>query len=80
MRTYIAPDARRYPTVIDRMPSGRFALVGSVPFALTEPQIGGTPQIPPARRSLTWATLAEARAALDALGLPYQITAPAQEG
>ena len=60
------------PTVLIRYPSGRYGLVGRIPMALTELVTGPhTPQIPPARRSMAWATESEAIAALLALGITH---------
>ena len=58
-----------FSTAILRYPSGRYGLVGSIPYALTEPSTHGTPHIPPVRASLVWDTENEAIRALLALGI-----------
>jgi hypothetical protein len=61
----------RMSTAIQRYPSGRYGIVGSIPYELTEPNPQGTPQIPPLRRSLVWNTEQEVIDALLALGLTH---------
>lgn len=57
-------------TCISRYPSGRYGLVGSIPYELTEPcRSKHTPQIPPLRVSQVWNTEQEAIDALRAIGL-----------
>ncbi len=55
-------------TAILRYTSGRFGLVGSIPYELTEPDPHGTPQIPPNRKSLVWDTEQDVIEALLAIG------------
>ena len=56
-------------TAILAYPSGRFGLVGSVPYALSEPTKHSL--TPGARSSLVWETEEDAIAALLAIGITH---------
>ena len=58
----------RMSTAISRYPSGRYGIVGSIPYELTEPDLHGTPQIPPNRRSKVWSSEQDVIDALLAIG------------
>lgn len=57
---------RKYSTAILRYPTGRFGIVGSVPYELTEPDTRS--YTPGARKSMVWDTEQEAITALLAIG------------
>lgn len=56
-------------TAILRYPSGRFGIVGSVPYELTEPAKNSL--TPGLRKSMVWETEQEAISALTAIGLTH---------
>jgi len=56
-------------TAIQRYPTGRYGIVGSIPYDLTEPARHGTPQVPPLRVSKVWDTEQEVIDALLAIGI-----------
>jgi len=60
------------PTVILPNPNGTYQIAGRIPADLTVPvTTPHTPQIPPLRRSIRWATEQEAIDALLALGITH---------
>ena len=60
---------KKMPTAIQRFPTGAYGFVGAIPIELTEESRHGTPQFPPSRQSVVFATEQEAIDALLNIGV-----------